>query len=253
MLAHKYVESKHSKKVIGWCMSEKLDGIRSVYNGTMMFSRAKNPFDVPTEFMAEFPDLVLDGELHCGEGNFATASSVVKTKNGPYSRWVDENVIYSVFDAPTMGGTFEERMKTLAPLLAGKKHITLCKQTTVKSLTHIQTELQKVVDKDGEGLMLRDPTSEYAHTRSSKLLKVKVFHDTEAVVIGHNDGDGRNAGRVGALVCKMPSGKTFKCGSGLSDDDRENPPPIGCTITYRYFEVTNAGVPRFPSFLRIRE
>ena len=253
MLAHKYVEEKHSKKVIGWYLSEKLDGLRAVYNGTMMFSRAKNPYDVPLEFMAEFPNMILDGELHCGEGNFATASSVVKTKNGSYSRWVNENVIYAVFDAPTMGGTFEDRMKLLAPMLAGKKHITLCQQTVVKSVKHIETELKKVVDKDGEGLMLRDPKSEYVHKRSNSLLKVKVFHDTEAVVIEHTVGQGRNAGRVGALVCKMPSGKTFQCGSGLCDDDRENPPPIGCTITYRYFEVTKAGVPRFPSFLRIRE
>jgi DNA ligase-1 len=35
----------------------------------------------------------------------------------------------------------------------------------------------------------------------------------------------------------------------LSDADRDNPPPIGATITFKYQELTDGGVPRFPVFL----
>ena len=46
----------------------------------------------------------------------------------------------------------------------------------------------------------------------------------------------------------------FKVGSGFSDHEREweNAPRIGSVITYRYFELTNAGKPRFPTFVRVR-
>jgi DNA ligase-1 len=40
-------------------------------------------------------------------------------------------------------------------------------------------------------------------------------------------------------------------GTGFSDAMRANPPAIGSTITFRYQELTDAGVPRFPSFVRL--
>ena len=43
----------------------------------------------------------------------------------------------------------------------------------------------------------------------------------------------------------------FKIGSGFSDKDRAAPPPIGTTITYKYYGLTKNGLPRFPVFLRI--
>jgi DNA ligase-1 len=42
-------------------------------------------------------------------------------------------------------------------------------------------------------------------------------------------------------------------GTGLSDDERKNPPPIGSIVTYRYQELSNDGVPRFPSYVGIRD
>jgi DNA ligase-1 len=51
----------------------------------------------------------------------------------------------------------------------------------------------------------------------------------------------------------MPDGTRFNVGTGFSDAERESPPPIGCVITYRYQELSEAGVPRFPSFVAIRD
>jgi DNA ligase-1 len=31
-----------------------------------------------------------------------------------------------------------------------------------------------------------------------------------------------------------------------------DPPPVGSTITFRYQELTDGGVPRFPSFVGVR-
>lgn len=46
--------------------------------------------------------------------------------------------------------------------------------------------MSEVLDQQGEGMMIKDPESEYEHKRSKKLLKVKTFQDTEATVIAHH-------------------------------------------------------------------
>jgi DNA ligase-1 len=72
----------------------------------------------------------------------------------------------------------------------------------------------------------------------------------EAVVVGHLGGEARNAGRLGALLVELPQDKTrFKIGSGLSDAVRNNPPPIGSVITFKYYGFYKSGIPRFPSYL----
>ena len=63
---------------------------------------------------------------------------------------------------------------------------------------------------------------------------------------------GRHNGRLGALDVELPDGTRFAVGTGFTDAQRETPPPIGSTITFRYQELTDGGVPRFPSFVRVR-
>ena len=104
----------------------------------------------------------------------------------------------------------------------------------------------------GEGLMLRQPGSRYESGRSSTLLKVKTFHDAEARVLEHLPGSGRHRGRLGALLVELPSGTQFSVGTGFTDAQRGDPPPVGSHITFRYQELTDGGVPRFPSFVRTR-
>jgi DNA ligase-1 len=83
-------------------------------------------------------------------------------------------------------------------------------------------------------------------------LKVKTFHDAEATVIGHEPGKGRHAGRLGALTVRLPNGKEFSVGTGFSDKERQTPPSVGSLITFRYQELSDAGIPRFPSYVGLR-
>jgi DNA ligase-1 len=99
--------------------------------------------------------------------------------------------------------------------------------------------------------MLREPGSSYVAGRSATLLKVKSFHDADARVIGHQPGNGRHQGRLGALLVELANGTRFAVGTGFTDRQREQPPVIGATITFRYQELTDGGVPRFPSFVRV--
>jgi DNA ligase-1 len=117
----------------------------------------------------------------------------------------------------------------------------------------MRRELARVEALGGEGLMLREPGSKYQIGRSTTLLKVKTFHDAEARVVDHQAGSGRHKGRLGALVVQLADGTQFSVGTGLSDAQRESPPAVGSTITFRYQELSDRGVPRFPSFVRLSQ
>jgi DNA ligase-1 len=72
-------------------------------------------------------------------------------------------------------------------------------------------------------------------------------------VIGHVAGKGKYEGMLGALRVETPDGKRFRIGTGFSDAVRANPPAIGTLVTYTYRGFTKSGLPRFASFLRVRE
>jgi DNA ligase len=100
--------------------------------------------------------------------------------------------------------------------------------------------------------MLRRPGSRYESGRSSTLLKVKSFHDAEARVLEHQGGAGQHKRRLGAALVELDDGTRFAVGTGFSDAEREHPPAIGSVITFRYQELSDGGVPRFPSFVGVR-
>ena len=99
---------------------------------------------------------------------------------------------------------------------------------------------------------LKHPTNHYRSGRNENHLKVKRFYDAEAVVVGHEAGKGKHAGRLGSLICIDSDGHKFKVGTGLTDADRRNPLSTGSVITYKFQDRTDAGLPRFPVFVRER-
>jgi DNA ligase-1 len=130
--------------------------------------------------------------------------------------------------------------------------VRVLEQERCRGVAHLGEELARIDALGGEGLMVRQPDSHYEAGRSSTLLKIKRFHDAEARVIGHLPGAGRHKGRLGALDVELPDGTPFSVGTGFSDAQRENPPAVGSVITFRYQELSDRGVPRFPSFVRAR-
>jgi len=236
----------------GWWISEKLDGVRTYFDGSQMISRLGNPFTPPQWFLDKLPkDLTLDGELFGGRGEFQSTVSIVKTINSPH--W--EGITFQIFDIPSRGDEpFEDRItflkKTFGPGGShASKQIEVVGHEMATSRQHVLDKLKEIETLGGEGLMLRKPGSQYEGHRSSTLLKIKTFYDAEAIVTGYVPGKGRNKGTTGALKCKMESGKNFNVGTGLSDKLRKNPPKIGAIITYRFQELTRDGVPRFPSYI----
>ena len=245
LLAHRW---KADIDIAGWWMSEKLDGVRAYWDGSRFWSRLGNPYLAPEWFTDKFPSMSMDGELFVGRGAFQRTVSIVRRQD----RSVDwKDVTFLVFDAPAEHAVFEERIRTIEAVLAatGSPYVKAVPHWMCDDVDHLDEELARVEALGAEGLMLRQPGSPYEVGRSWTLLKVKSFWDAEAKVIGHHEGTGRHMGRLGAVQAELPSGVQFKVGTGFTDAQRENPPPIGSLITFRYQELTNAGVPRFPSFI----
>lgn len=235
----------------GWWMSEKYDGLRGFWDGRKLWSRKGQAIAAPDYFLAELPkDIALDGELWMGRGKFEETISAVLSQM-PDERW--KRVRFMVFDAPQAKGTFEQRMEFLrATLPAGNQFAKPVLQTRCEGAAQLIAERDRVVSEGGEGLMLRKPESEYEAGRSPTLLKVKPLDDAEATVIAHLPGKGKNAGKLGALRVRTAEGREFSIGTGFTDVQREMPPPIGTLVTYRFRGKTAKGLPRFPSFLRVR-
>lgn len=235
-----------------WWMSEKLDGVRAYWDGKQFLSRQGNIYHAPDWFIEGLPAVPLDGELWIDRKKFQRTVSIVRRQDKS-DLW--NEVRYLVFDAPEATGGFEDRLAFLADTLSKKGAAKFTRQhphDRCKSLDALRAELKHIESLGGEGLMLRQPGSKYVAGRSSTLLKVKTFHEAEAVVVGHQAGAGRHKGRLGALLVRLPDGTDFAIGTGFSDRERGNPPAIGATVTFRYQELSDAGVPRFPSWVGVR-
>jgi DNA ligase-1 len=235
----------------GWWMSEKLDGVRAYWDGRQFLSRQGNLFHAPDWFVEHLPPTPLDGELWLARKTFQRTVSIVRRQDKS-DLW--RELAYVVFDAPAVNEVFERRLDYLRDTLAANnsEFVRILEHERCRDLDHLAAELARIDALGGEGLMVRQPGSRYEAGRSATLLKIKRFHDAEARVIGHLPGAGRHKGRLGALDVVLPDGTQFSVGTGFSDAQRESPPPVGSVITFRYQELSDRGVPRFPSFVHVR-
>lgn len=151
-----------------------------------------------------------------------------------------------------------------------------------EAIGRINSKLADVCESDGEGIMIKNPSAYYACERSYALLKYKPWKDAEGEVVGYTwgretDKGSKLLGLMGALILKIKAG-TFKV-SGFTDEERRmsyvhsgesaysygcdhpdeeagshvhNPNfPRGTSVTYKYRELTDAGLPKEARFHRV--
>jgi DNA ligase 1 len=234
-------------------VSEKFDGVRAVWDGQVLRFRSGRPIAAPAWFVAPLPQQALDGELWMGRGQFDRLSGVVRQGVANDEAW--RAVKYLVFDAPRLEMSFAQRVLNLQSMLAKPTVPWLIPvdQWVVNDARALQSLLQDKVRQGAEGLMLHRADALWQAGRSDALFKFKPELDEEGLVVGHQAGQGRLKGQTGALIVQMASGQRFALGSGLSDAQRRQPPPVGAWVTYRYRDRTPSGLPRFASFLRVYE
>jgi len=248
LLAHTW---ENDTDLSGWWISEKLDGVRAYWTGQQFLSRQGNVYHAPAWFTDGLPNVPLDGELWLDRKAFQRTVSIVRRQDQS-DHW--REVRFVLFDAPAVQGGFEARQEFLEATISEHQpqFARVLEQNRCRGHSHLREELSRITSLGGEGLMLRQPGSRYEVGRSNTLLKAKVMLELDAHVVEHVAGQGRHRGRMGALLVQLANGLTFNVGTGFSDSERESPPIVGSVITVRYQELTDRGVPRFPSFVRVR-
>ena len=117
-----------------------------------------------------------------------------------------------------------------------------------------------------EGLLIKDPEAPYECKRSVAWLKKKPVISVDLTVVELEEGTGKNAGILGALVCEGVDQDRFirvNVGSGLTDKQRQEmwqdkKAVIGQTVEILADVITKSQDSdvyslRFPRFMRFRE
>jgi DNA ligase-1 len=236
-----------------WWVSEKLDGVRGHWDGARLWTRGGHRVRTPDWFTEGWPDTPLDGELWMGRGRFERTSALVRSRDtGTNTDW--RAVRFMAFDLPDHKGAFGARLMRLREVVdrADVPWLRVVAQERLATRAALDARLTAVEARGGEGLMLHHRDARYRPGRSDLLVKYKRHDDAEARVVAHLPGQGKYTGMTGSLLVESPDGRRFRLGSGLSDAERADPPPIGAWVTYRHDGVTSKGLPRFARFIRVR-
>lgn len=238
---------------VPYLVSEKLDGVRAIWDGHVLRFRSGRTIPAPKWFTDALPATPLDGELWAGRGRFEEVAGVVRTDPPDEARW--RALHYMIFELPGAEGPFSVRARRIETIVAeaGVPWLRAVVQRRVIDRKALSDWLADVIEGGGEGLMLHRADAAYVTGRSDALLKLKPWQDAEAIVVAHVPGKGRFRGMLGALEVRLADGRQMRIGTGFTDEQRRAPPALGRQITFRYRGLTRTGLPRFASYLRVRD
>jgi len=242
------LQTYRDQNISGWVVSEKLDGIRAYWSGTKLLTRSGKEINAPRWFTRDYPPFEIDGELWSKRADFENISSIVRDKV-PSESW--REIKHYIFEVPNAKGGLLQRLEKVKAYQSDI--IKVLPQIKIKNQKELYRFLKEIETKRGEGVVVRDPNAPYIDRRTHKALKLKSFKDDECIVVGYTKGRGKFKNMVGAIECQMKNGTLFKIGTGLSNQIRKTPPPIGEEITFKYQNLTKYGKPRFPVFLRVSQ
>jgi len=278
---------KHEKKMVGEVIVEpKLDGVRVITicdvdkDEVKMFSRNGKELSNFPKILQQFDEMldqmsesmVFDGEVMSDD--FQTLMREIHRKGGAKT----DDAILNVFDCLPLedfkegecGLSITKRKQLLDDYNFGPN---ISKVEVVKmNLSDDDGQKQFAdynklcIDKGFEGIMVKPISGVYECKRSSLWLKVKPFIEVSLTVIGVEQGTGRNADKLGALIVEGKDDDKFirtNVGSGLSDTDRETywnarDKLVGQVVEVRADAITqnqdakDEWSLRFPRFLRFR-
>lgn len=250
-LAHD--SANHESKVGGRKLIEvKLDGVRVITvvrnDGRVdMFSRnGKELLNFPhikeqisnvikQKGSSKSMDVVLDGEIM--SSSFQDLMKQVHRKENVEAG----DAVLNLFDVLPLAdfekGIYNKDQTTRSQMV---KFWVETNQALLPNVTYVANELvdldtpagqkrfkeinQKAIDGGYEGIMIKDPDAPYECKRSVAWLKLKPFIEVSLTVVATEEGTGKNAGKMGALVCEgIDDGKkiSVNVGSGFSDLQRE--------------------------------
>lgn len=267
MLAHPVEKKEKYVKFPAWSQP-KLDGLRCIAimtNGKVkLWSRTQKEYVTMPHIVAElertfkdYKNIILDGELynHAYKHDFNQIIHLVKREDVHKDHQL---VQYHIYDVVAVGN-YATRT---APLVAlkGAKFCLPVETITIASREALDEYQADCVTRGYEGCMYRSIEGIYENKRSSNLLKVKTFLDSEFLVTGIEEGTGKLMGCVGAFYCDLGDGtsRQVKATPAVTLEKKkemfENQSDyIGKMATIQYQGFTPDKSLRFPIFKCIRE
>ena len=213
-------------------------------------------------FFLHNPDVVLDGELynHDLKDDFEKIISLVrKQKPTPEDRSEAESLVqFHCYDVvnPTM--KFKDRSEFISLNVPRNNYVHHVPTMLVPTESQSKVNHARNLDSGYEGSILR-LNDFYQNKRSHSLRKFKDFSDTEATIVGYEEGQGKREGTLGKFLMQDDDGNQFGCPPGkgynykdlakILDNIHEY---MGQRATFTYFERTKAGSYRHPLFKCIR-
>ena len=150
-------------------VSEKYDGVRALWDGSVLRHRSGRAVSAPTSFLASLPAAPLDGDLWLGRGRFDALSARVRRAPPDPHDW--REVRYMVFDTPVSGVPFAKRLERLSALGSHlPAQVEVAPQWRVAGAVELERDLARTVAGGGEGLMLHVADAFHAPGRSEALL-----------------------------------------------------------------------------------
>ena len=275
MLAYKV-----DKKPIDWSenvfMQPKLDGVRCVIklgdnNEVQAFSRTGKPWlniahitNSLHYFFTQNPDTILDGELynHDLRDDFEKIISLVRKQKPTSSDKAEASklVQFHCYDyiETVMNQPYGYRMNQLAESDMYSYCVKYVPTNLVFRMDDARVYHARNLADGYEGSILR-LDKPYQQKRSYNLQKFKDFHDTEALIVGYEEGKGKREGTLGKFLMQDDDGNKFGCPPGkgynyaaLTNILNNIGDYIGQRATFTYFERTQYGSYRHPMFKTIR-
>ena len=176
---------------------------------------------------------------------------------------LDDQIYESEIDLKLISSKATEIVKVSEITKAGdlSHSIYWIPQYKITSLETFRKYYDEILKLKGEGIVVVPRGSIYGRGQKNNY-KLKDVDETEGVVIGYKEGNGKNIGKVGSFtVLKVSSegevfpNQKFSIGTGLSQYHRDHGKtiyPVGTVLTCHYSGLTSGGIPRFPRLKGVR-
>lgn len=249
----------------------KLDGVRCIVKKDGMWTRNGKPivsaphiYESLKPLFKANPRLIFDGELYCDKlaNDFNKIVSLVK-KTKPTAKDLEESaevIEYHIYDLPSHNGKFAERNNQLRIMEVHDKAFRDTKCVIVDTRVALNEEMlmtmyENYIEQGYEGQIVR-LNEKYENKRSKYLLKHKSFQDAEYEILDVIEGEGNRSGTCGYMVFQTEDGQQFKSNvKGTLEETaqmlKDRRKLIGKSATIKYFNLTPAGIPRFPYVVNI--
>lgn len=257
-------------------LTQKLNGVRATYFQGRLHARSGTPYEGLEHIIDELKwadekGLILDGELTLLNKENLSDNEAFRTSTGIINSEAEDKteIGYTVFDMVTCHDFFSDEPETKYSDRRKLMEESFPEMTYTKLLPVLyhgkdQREIPKLLDQmvteDKEGLML-NTNCPYKRTRHRGILKIKRFYTMDLPIVRCEEGTGRLAGTLGAVVVDY-KGNEVNVGSGFTDEQRTNfwankDKLIGKIVEVKYKEIsddksTGAESLQFPIFVTLR-